>query len=118
MIFFACAFIAEMEPPEWEGYSFELARALVDAASRDPANAQMSSEEKARAMRLVPGFHWTENTVRAAGVAEIWGAAQRAMRRPGTKDIAGTKDLVRSSGAVRGGAAHMVELNSNCGPRR
>ena len=82
------AFRAEMEPPEWEGCGFELARALVGAASRVLANAQMSSEEKARATILVLGFHWAEKTVRAVGAANIAVVARRAMRHPGTKDLA------------------------------
>ena len=70
-----------MELPEWEEYSFELARALVDAASRDIANGNMTLDQKMRAMKLVMGSHWTKRTIKAAGAAKISGLAQRAMRR-------------------------------------
>ena len=78
----------EMELPEWEGYSFELARALVDAASRNLANAHMPLEEKSKAMRLSLGFHWTRRAIRAVGAAKISGLAQRAMRHPCAKEPA------------------------------
>ena len=51
---------SEMELLEWEGYSSELARAPVDAASGDLANAHASLEEKLRAMFLTTGSHWTQ----------------------------------------------------------
>ena len=81
-------FRAEMEPPGWEGYSFELARALVGAAFRDLANAQMSSEGKRRAMSLVLGSQWAKKAVRAVGAAKMSAVARRAMRHPGTEDLA------------------------------
>ena len=48
---------SEMELPEWEGYSFELARALIDDTSRDLANANTTLQQKMRAMELMMGFH-------------------------------------------------------------
>ena len=77
-----------MEPPDREACSFELARTLVYAASRDLANAQLSSEEKVRAMRLVMGFLWTKKAIRGVVAAKISVVAQRAMRYPHAKDLA------------------------------
>ena len=77
-----------MEPPDREACSFELARTLVNAASRDPANAQLSSEGKARAMRLGMCLQRTKKAFRGVGAARISAAAQRAMRYPQTKDLA------------------------------
>ena len=70
---------SEMELPEWEGYSFELARALIDDTSRDLANANTTPQQKMRAMKLMMGFRWTKKAIRAAGAAEISGLAQRAV---------------------------------------
>ena len=77
-----------MEPPDREACSFELARTLVYAASRDLANAQLSSEEKARAMRLVIGFLWAKKAIRDVVAAKISVVAQRAVRHPHAKDLA------------------------------
>ena len=79
---------SEMELPEWEGYSFELARALGDAASRDLANAQMSPDENSKAARLMLGSQWSKKAIRADGAAEISGLARRAMRHPCAKELA------------------------------
>ena len=79
---------SEMELPEWEGYSFELARALIDDTSRDLANANATPQQKMRAMKLMMGFRWAEKAVRAAGAAEISGLAQRSMRLNFTKEPA------------------------------
>ena len=62
---------SEMEFLEWEEYSYELARTPVDAASRDLANAHTSLEQKARATKLLLGFHWAKKAIRAAGAAKI-----------------------------------------------
>ena len=88
-----------MEPPEWEGCNFDLARALTDNASRDLANSNMTLERKMRAMKLMLGLRWAKKAIRAGGAAEISGLAQRAMRLNCTKDLT----LVRSARA-RGGA--------------
>ena len=77
-----------MELPEWEDYSSELARALVDNASRNLANANATLEQKMRAMRLMMGFHWARKAIRAVGAAKISGLAQRAMRLNCTKELA------------------------------
>ena len=77
-----------MEPPDREACSSELARTLVYAASTDLANAQLSSEEKVRAMRLVMGFLWTKKAIRGVVAAKISVVAQRAMRYPHAKDLA------------------------------
>ena len=77
-----------MEPPDREACSFELARTLVYAASRDLASAQLSSEEKSRAMRLVMGFLWTKKAIRGVVAAKISVVARRAMRYPHAKDLA------------------------------
>ena len=77
-----------MEPIDWGACSFDLARNLVDAASRDLANAHLSPEEKARAMRLVMGFQWPEKAFRGVGAARTSVVAQRAMRCPRRKDLA------------------------------
>ena len=79
---------SEMELPEWEEYSYELARALVDAALRDLANAHTSLEQKARAMKPTSGFHWAKKAIRAVGAAKISGLAQRAMRLNHTGELA------------------------------
>ena len=71
---------SETELPEWEGYSFELARALTDDTSRDLANANTTPQQKMRAMKLMMGFHWAKKAIRAAGAAEISGLAPRAVR--------------------------------------
>ena len=78
----------EMELPAWEGNSFELARALVEAASGDSANAHVSLEEKSEALGLTLGFHWTKKAIEAVGAATISGLAQRAMRHPCAKEVA------------------------------
>ena len=77
-----------MELPEWGGYSSELARALVENASRDLANAHTSLGRKSRAMKLMMGFHWAKKAIRAAGAAEISGLAQQAMRLNYAKELA------------------------------
>ena len=77
-----------MELPEWEGYSFDLAWALTNNASRDLANSNMTLERKMRAMKLTLGFRWAKKAIRAVGAAEISGLSQRAMRLNCTKDLA------------------------------
>ena len=77
-----------VEPPDWEACSFELARTLADAASRDLASAQLSQGEKARAVRLAMCFQWAKEAIRGAGAARISAAARRAMRCPHAKDLA------------------------------
>ena len=77
-----------MEPPGWEIYSFEPVRTLVDAASRDLANARLSPEEKVGAMRLAMGFQWAKTAIRSVGAARISAAARRAIRRHHAKDLA------------------------------
>ena len=59
----------------------------MDAATRDLANAQLSPEGKAKAMRLAMGFQRAKEAVRSVGAARISAAAQRAMRYPYTKDL-------------------------------
>ena len=88
LIFCARAASTKMDLSEWEGYSFELARALVSDASRCIANADTSLRQKSRAMELVLGFNWTKKSIRAVGAARISGLAQRAMRLNCTKDLA------------------------------
>ena len=80
--------LKEMEPSEWEKYSFELAKALVTDASRAIANDNASLLQKTRAMQLVLGFHWAKKSIKAAGAAKISGLAQRAMRLSCAKDLA------------------------------
>ena len=77
-----------MELPESQHYSFELARALVDSASRELANANTSPEQKLRAPKLMVGFQWAKKTIRAVGAARISGLAQRDMRLNYTKELA------------------------------
>ena len=77
-----------MELPDWEGCSFDLARALTDNASRDLANSNMTLERKMRAMKLMLGLRWAKKAIRSVGAAEISGLAQRAMRLNCTKDLA------------------------------
>ena len=77
-----------MALPEWEEYSFELARALVDNASRDIANGNATLGQKMRTVKLVMGFHWTQKAIKAAGAAKISGLAQRAMRLDCARDLA------------------------------
>ena len=77
-----------MELPEWEGYSFELARTLAESALKDLANAHTSLEQKTGAVMLMAGFHWTKKAIRVVGAAEISGLAQRAMRPNYTKELA------------------------------
>ena len=77
-----------MGPLDWEACSFELARTLVDAASRDLADSQLSPEEKSRAMRLVMGFQRTKKAIRVVGAARISVVAQRATPCPHAKDLA------------------------------
>ena len=77
-----------MELAEWEGCSFELARALIDNASRDLANAGATLEQEMRGMKLMTGFHWAKKAISAAGAAEISGLAQRAMRLNCARDLA------------------------------
>ena len=79
---------SEMELPEWEGRSFELARALIVDTSRDLANANTTPQQKMRAMELMMGFHWVEKATRAAGAAEISGLAQRAVRLNCARELA------------------------------
>ena len=79
---------SEMELPEWEGYSFELARALIDDTSRDLVNASTTPQQKMRAMELMVGFHWAKKAIRAAGAAEISGLAQRAVRLNCARELA------------------------------
>ena len=78
----------EMELPEWEEFGVELARTLVDNASRDLANANATLEQKMRATRLMMGFYWNRKAIRAAGAAKISGLAKRAKRFNCTKDLA------------------------------
>ena len=77
-----------MDPSEWEKYSFGLAKALVSDASKLIANANVSLDQKTRAMELVLGFNWTKKSIQAVGAAHISGLAQRAMRLNCTKDLA------------------------------
>ena len=77
-----------MELPAWEDYSFELARALVDAAFRDFANANATLEQKMRAMKLMMALLWAKKAIRAVGAAKISGLAQRAMRINCARDLA------------------------------
>ena len=80
--------LKEMEPSEWEKYSFELARALVIDASRAIANDNTSLRQKTRAMELALGFHWKKKLIKAVGPARISGLAQRATRLNCTKELA------------------------------
>ena len=64
-----------MELPGWEGYRFELARALVDDASRDVANPHATLEQKMGATNLTMGFQWTKKAIRAVGATKISGLA-------------------------------------------
>ena len=96
-----------MEAPDWEACSFELARTLVGATSRDLANAQLSAEEEARSMMIALGFHRAKKAIRRVGAARLSVMAQWATRLPHTKDLArrrslATQDLVCASRAVGG----------------
>ena len=108
---------SEMELPEWEGYSFELARALIDDTSRDLANANTTPQQKMRAMKLMMGFRWTKKAIRAAGAAEISGLAQRAVRlncARARQEIGGmvAQAPVRPPRAHGRATAQMMELDS------
>ena len=91
-----------MELPEWEGYSFELARASGDAASRDLANAHMSLEEKSKAARLTLGqeplgqesdqSHWVGQNIRAGAASHASPLREGARQEMASMDPC---DLVR-----------------------
>ena len=72
----------KVELPDWKTCN------LADAACRDLANVHLSPEVEAKAISTVMASQWPTKAIRNVGAARIFVVAQRAMRRPRTKDLA------------------------------
>ena len=76
-----------MEQPEWEELSGELAESLRDNLSRKLANPNLQNDEELKALEPAAGFSWLEKTIRKVSAPYPSAVLQRAFRNPGTKQL-------------------------------